>query len=547
MKSIKVIYIISYLGSLKHYLILLFLILQIIVFSQNASVGINKTGVAPNSKAMLDIDVTGMSPKAGILFPRLTSLERDAITGHIPESLIIYNTDTHCFEAYYTSSWVAFGCINCQISPTPPASGINIPSGDKIVWNWNTVNGATGYQWNTTSAYPGSGVNELINPTYTQTGIICNTSYSLYIWTYNNCGNSSMTLLTQNSGSCCSVNCSGSGNIGTMAGNGTSGFKGDNGPAVCAQLSMGYPSTPPGIAVDNSGNVYIADNFNQAIRKVTVSTGIINTIAGTGKAGYSGDGAAATNAQLNFPSGVAIDGSGNIYFSDAYNHVIRKINASSGIINTIAGTGFSGFSDGTPATNQQLNFPTGIAVDGSGNVYVADYSNKCIRKISGTTISTIAGGVNGGWYNGDGSPATNYAVFPTGVAVDESGNIYIADYQNNRIRKVTSGGTISTIAGTGTAGYNGDGISATTARLNNPVGIALSGTHLYISDFVDYRIRKFTVGGNISTIAGTGISGYSGDGGLATNAGIDVGYGVAVDASGNVFIIDGERIREICK
>ena len=175
-------------------------------YSQNASIGINKTGVVPNSSALLDIDVTGMSPKAGLLIPRMTIAERDAITATIPESLLIYNKDTHCFEAYYNGVWVAFGCINCLIPPTAPTVSTSIPSDSQIIWNWNPVNGASGYQWNTSSIYPGAGINAVSSPTYTQTGLTCVTSYSLNVWTFNNCGNSSATSLTQSTSACCVAN-----------------------------------------------------------------------------------------------------------------------------------------------------------------------------------------------------------------------------------------------------------------------------------------------------------------------------------------------------
>ena len=174
--------------------------------AQNASFGINKYGAAPNPSALLDIDVTGMSPKAGLLIPRMSIAERDAITATIPESLLIYNTETHCFEAYYNGTWVAFGCINCLVPPNAPTASTNIPSDSQIIWNWNTVNGAKGYQWNTSSIYPGVGTNAVSSPSYIQTGLTCVTSYNLNVWTYNNCGNSSVTTFTQSTSACCVAN-----------------------------------------------------------------------------------------------------------------------------------------------------------------------------------------------------------------------------------------------------------------------------------------------------------------------------------------------------
>jgi sugar lactone lactonase YvrE len=294
--------------------------------------------------------------------------------------------------------------------------------------------------------------------------------------------------------------------------------------------------------------LYISDVGNNVIRKVTMSSGIITTIAGNGTQSFSGDGGAATAAELNQPSGVAVDASGNLYISDAYNQRIRMVTASTGIINTIAGNGTSGFSNGTPATSFELSYPSGIAVDGSGNIYVADYDNSLIRKISGTTISTFAGG---GGSLGDGGAATNAELeYATGVAADGSGNVYIADRDNQRIRMVNTSGTITTIAGccSGSGSYSGDGAAATAANLNNPVGVAVYAGNVYISDNGNYRVRKFTVGGNISTFAGNGTQGTIGDGGAANSAGCELNspFGVAVDASGNVFIPEYFRVREVC-
>ena len=515
-------------------------------FSQG--VGINIAGSPSNPKAILDVDVAGMSSKAGILFPRITTAERNAITAPIPESLLIYNTDTHCFEANYNSNWVAFGCINCLVSPAAPTSGNNIPSGTKILWSWNAVNGVAGYQWNTSSTYPGAGVNELTNPAYTQTGLECNTSYNLYVWTYNNCGNSSMTPLAQNSGSCCSVTCSGSGKIGTLAGNGFRGYAGsdgDGGQAQCAQLY--YPN---GVAVDHSGNVYIIDKVINQVRKVTISTGIIDNIAGNGSAGFSGDGGPASNASF-YPNGIALDRSGNIYIADGGNYRIRMITASTGIVNTIAGNGTNGYSgDGGPATDANIYMTDGIAVDVSGNVYFSDLNHSVIRKITKSTgiISTVAG-IGYGGYSGDGGQATAAKLSSqVGIAVDTSGNLYIADLHNNRIRKVNASGIISTIAGNGNPGFSGDGGPATDAELHYPDGIAVDCSgNVYIAD--NYKIRKITIStGIINTIAGNGNSGNSGDGGPATNAEIQA-ESVAADCSGNVYFTYWTipTVRKVCK
>ncbi len=322
--------------------------------------------------------------------------------------------------------------------------------------------------------------------------------------------------------------------IETVAGNADVG---DGAAATAAQLR-----SPFGVAVDGSGNVYIADHDNDRIRKVDTSTGNISTVAGTGTPGFSGDGAAATSAQLNLPYGVAVDDSGNIYIADHDNHRIRKVDASTGNISTAAGGGPS-LGDGGAATSAQLRFPRDVAVDSSGNLYIADTRNYRIRKVDASSgnISTVAGTATGG-FNGDGGAATSARLaLPSGVAVDGSGNLYIADFANHRIRKVdASTGNISTVAGTGTPGFSGDGAVATSAQLDFPSGVAVDGSNnLYIADANNHRIRKVdTSTDNISTVAGTGTRGYSGDGGAATSARLFSPQKVAVDSSGNLYIVD---------
>ncbi len=274
--------------------------------------------------------------------------------------------------------------------------------------------------------------------------------------------------------------------ISTIAGNGTAGYSGDGGPAASAELN-----SPSGVAVDFSGNIYIADYKNNRIRRVDAS-GVISTVAGKGTAGYSGDGGPASSAELSTPSGVAVDTSGNIYIADSSNNCVRKVDAS-GVISTVAGNGTAGYSgDGGPAVSAELSSPSGVAVDTSGNIYIADDKNNCIRKVDASgVISTVAGNGTGG-YSGDGGPASSAELSsPFGVAVDASGNIYIADDKNNRIRKVDASGVISTVAGNGTGGYSGDGGPATSAQLNSPSGLAVdSSGNIYIADTTNYRVRE---------------------------------------------------------
>ncbi len=275
--------------------------------------------------------------------------------------------------------------------------------------------------------------------------------------------------------------------INTIAGSATMGFSGDAGTATSAQLSQ-----PLAVVVDGSGNLYIADSNNNRIRKVTPG-GTISTVAGDGTPGYGGDDGPAISAQLFHPTDVAIDSGGNLYIADFNNQCIRKVAAGTGTISTVAGTGTAGYNgDGIAATSAQLYRPYSVAVDSSGNLlYIADLNNYRIRKVTAGTISTVAGNGTVG-YSGDGGSATSAQLSAyTKVAVDSSGNLYIADESNHRIRKVTSGGTIYTVAGTGTPGYSGDGGVSTSAQLLSPYGMAFdSSGNLYIADFFNQRIRK---------------------------------------------------------
>ncbi len=338
------------------------------------------------------------------------------------------------------------------------------------------------------------------------------------------------------------------GNIQTIAGLGGAAFSGDGGPAIAASLNVAVD-----VSVDNNGNIFIADQFNHRIREITPD-GTITTIAGTGAPGFSGDGGPATNAQLNTPTGVHADSSGNIFISDVGNQRIRKIDPS-GTITTVAGNGGKGYSgDGGPATSASFYNAVRCTIDPSGNLLIADQSNHRIRIVNPAgIISTFAGNGAGtpanGAFSGDGGPATSASLNnPTAIAVDASGVVYIADQFNQRIRTITPDGTITTIAGSGGAGFSGDGQSALNASLNYPGGLAVdSAGNIYFNDDLNYRTRQIDTNGVITTVAGSGAIGFSGDGGPATGAALSGNFGISIDASGNLYIADStnNRIREV--
>ena len=324
--------------------------------------------------------------------------------------------------------------------------------------------------------------------------------------------------------------------ITTFAGGGGGG--GDGIPATYAYLSYPY-----GVAVDIFGIVFIADYFDNKIRMIS-SSGIITTFAGTGMSGSSGDGGEATSAQLSLPMGASADSSGKVYIADSGNHKIRMV-SSTGIITTFAGTGSIGSNgDGGAATSAKFSSPTGVSADNSGNVYIIDYGNQKIRMVTSTGIITTVAGT--GWWgsSGDGGAATSAQLFdPYGVAADISGNVYIADRGDNKIRMVSSAGIITTIAGTGTRGISGDGGAATSAQLCEPFGVAvdISG-NVYVADYWNHKIRMVSSTGIITTFAGTGTAGSSGDGGAATSARLYYPFGVAADGNGQlVYIADSQN------
>ncbi len=336
--------------------------------------------------------------------------------------------------------------------------------------------------------------------------------------------------------------------ITTVAGTGQFGSTGDGGPAVSALLSR-----PIRIDIDGAGNLYLTDSDNHTIRKVTPQ-GVISRVAGkAGQRGSSGDGGPATDALLNFPIGVAVDGAGNIYICDNGNLRIRKVTAADGKISTIAGNGTLGSGgDGGLGTAAQFNNLQNVAADKDGNVYIADFGNNRIRKVTASDgkISTVAGNGTQG-FSGDGGLATDAQLnSPNNVSVDKDGNLIICDPGNFRIRKVTAAdGKINTIVGKGSQGFGGDGGPATDALLNVPVGaIVDQAGNLYFSDRSNHRVRKVAAGtGIITTIAGVGVSGFNGDGLASTAATLNFPTGLAIDPAGNLYIGDRDngRVRKL--
>lgn len=307
----------------------------------------------------------------------------------------------------------------------------------------------------------------------------------------------------------------------TLAGNGIAGNTNDIG-------SFSRFNLPAGVAVDAAGNVYVADEANDQIRKIT-STGVTTILAGS-KGGFA-DGAG-TTARFNTPTGVAVDGSGNVYVADQINHRIRKITAA-GVVSTLAGNGTRGFADGA-GTTAQFNYPVAVATDAAGNVYVADANNNRIRKVTTDgTVSTLAG--NGTTGFADGSATAAKFSSPAALTVDAQGNVYVADKRNNRIRKITPDGTVSTLAGTGTTGYaDGPGV---TALFNAPMGITADAAgNVYVADAGNNRIRRITPAGVVATLQGTGIPAYVD--GLPVVASFNMPVGIAIDIYGTLYVGD---------
>jgi sugar lactone lactonase YvrE len=328
------------------------------------------------------------------------------------------------------------------------------------------------------------------------------------------------------------------------AGSGQSGFSGDGGPAANASFRV-----PAGLAFDPEGNLYIADRENHRVRKVDTK-GYISTFAGIGEAGFSGDEGPAVKARLNLPSGVVVDKKGNLYISDRSNDRIRVVDKK-GVIRTYAGSGVAGFQgDAGPALKAQLDKPFGIALDEAKNLYIADRNNNRVRKVSPDGIITTVAGDGGFFFMGDNGPAYRASVAaPTGVALDSKGNLYIADRNNNRVRVVDRTGMIRTAVGTGQQDYNGDSEVARETNLYLPFGLTVdSNDNLLVIDRSHYRIRRIDPkSGQVETVAGNGIKLFAGDGGPATGATLSFPHGMSVDKKDNLIFSDKGhfRIRKI--
>ncbi len=406
--------------------------------------------------------------------------------------------------------------------------------------NLQTIQGVAG---NGLAGFTGNGAPARVAELFAPRGVYVDSSQNIFI---SDTGNSYVRLVA-----------AATGDILLYAGNGTLGFSGDGATATDASLNA-----PAGVAADGVGDIFIADTANNAIREVVNSTGLMQTVAGIGGAAcnFAGNGSTAKNALMCAPAGVFVDGSGNTFIADTSNHVVREVVFTTGNIQTVAGIGTPGFSgDGGFAIQAQLHSPSGVFVDSNGNVFIADTGNDCIREVLATgpnagKISTIAGIGTSPGYSGDTGLATAAQLnSPASVYLDGFGNIYIADTGNNVIREVTggAGGDISTIAGDQTLGpgYSGDNGSPTAAQLNTPKGVLIDPSlNLFIADTSNNVIREVQVGTNkIQTVVGNHVAAFAGDGGKPTSASLHSPSGLALDHLGGIFIADtgNNRIRDV--
>jgi len=328
----------------------------------------------------------------------------------------------------------------------------------------------------------------------------------------------------------------------TIAGNGSSGFSGDGGSAIAAQLRF-----PSGLAMDAQHRLYIADSLNNRIRRL--ENGIITTFAGSGSYGFSGDGGSAINAQFRNPTAISISNDGAIFIADSSNHRIRKIDTN-GLISTVVGTQAFGFAgDNGAATAAQLNFPQSVAVDRLGNVFIADTNNHRIRRVDTSGRITTFAGIGSAGFSGDGDfAALSQLNQPTSIRINAVGELFIADSGNQRIRKIDSSGIIRTVAGNGLSGFAGDNALAINALLNYPRGISFDRDgNVYFVDSGNHRIRKIALDNTISTLAGMGSAGFAGDGNTALSVLFNNPADILIDSSGNLFVADyaNQRVRRI--
>lgn len=336
------------------------------------------------------------------------------------------------------------------------------------------------------------------------------------------------------------------GKIQTVVGTGTEGYSGDGGPANQATLREPFMC-----AFDSQGNLFMCEAKNHIVRRIDQGTGVITTVAGTSTVGYSGDGGPATQAQMNEPYSLTVDQNGDIYIVDRLNAVIRKVDSATGTISTVAGTGEPGYSgDGGPGAQAQLREPNDCFLDSKGGLLIADIQDQRVRRLDLATgiITTFAG--NGEKVRvGDGLPATQASIFGSrAVCMDRKGNTYIAEREGNGVRKVDASGIMSTLAGTGERGYSGDGGPAIAADWGAPKAIRCDAQdNIIVVDTENHAIRKIdATTGIVTTIAG-GHLGGDGDGDIATNAGLARPHGCAIASNGTIYIADSnnQRVRVV--